>query len=424
MRFLFLLVFLTSTIFANPYSCTMGDYTYTGKTYSDSHITDKTEGHPSCLKRDNMDDETLGKNYKENRASIEVQIDKMLNDPGCEDSWEILNEYRSRLEKHWLTFNELTKKRIAWVENNKKNYDIQRAFAYMGAFSATCSGGQNRKTSFINLDLINKIPTSYGPTKIKKDGLVAQDCGEVVASGSDDLKSFKVSMKEAKGDDCKFLFDPYGIPDQVIVKNDSGNVLFDSGCKGEDSPPPFQSIPLASVKGGLIEINVINNCEDPQRKKGVSAWEMKLQCDKEPAPVCQKPKEELVRLLKLELGYTKSLIDANALHRACFFSLDEYLLNDLISDGLIKLEDKPLTNGMCETGDTACEEKYLKNRHSEKKSIPPVLPLRDPSSEQDQFRCPEQPDSEKENIFKRISRAYCQVGWGKLGLESTPNNLK
>lgn len=112
MRVLYLLALISLQTFATPYFCTMGDYTYTGKAHSDSHKADKTEGHASCLKRDNMDDETLGKNYKDNRASIEAQIDKMLNDPGCEDSWELLNEYRSRLEKHWQTFDELTKKRI------------------------------------------------------------------------------------------------------------------------------------------------------------------------------------------------------------------------------------------------------------------------------------------------------------------------
>ncbi len=423
MRFTFLWLISTS-IFANPYHCTMGDYDYTGKSYSDSYKMDGTDGHASCLKRDNMDDESLSKNYKSNRADIETQIDKMLNDPGCEDSWKILNDYRCRLKEHWFTFDEMTKKRIDWVEKNKKNYDIQRAFAYMGAFSATCSGGQNRKTSFINLDLINKIPVTIGPTKIKNNGQVAQDCGEVVASGNDDLKSFKVSMKEARGKDFKFLFDPYSIPDQVVVKNESGNVIYDSGCRGTSNPPPFQSIPLASVQGGLVEINVINNCEDPSRKKGVSSWELKLQCDKAPTPVCQKPKDELVRLLKLELSFTKSLMDANALHRACFFYMDEYLLNDLITDGLIKLEDRPLTNGMCETGDIACEEKYLNNRNDEKSSTPSILPLRDPSSVQDQFRCPESDDKENESLFKRLSRAYCRVGWRKLGLESTPNDLK
>lgn len=401
----------------------MGDYKYTGKIYSDTYEMDKSEGQITCQKRDQLDEEQIAKNYKSIQTAINGQINKMLNDPGCEETWPHLNDYRSRLDSHWTNFDSLTKERIRILERISQKLDMQRAFAFLGAFNATCSGGQNRKSAFINLDLINKLPVIYGTTEIKKDGEVAQDCSDVSAAGSDDLKSFRVSMKKAKGSEFNFLWDPYSIPDQVIVKNGSGSVIFDSGCKGVDGAATFQPISLDGVNGGEIEVNVINNCESPSREKGVSSWQLRIQCQKEPEPKCQEPKEELTKLLKMEIELIKLLMDANSLHRSCLFFMDENLLSDLISEGLIKLEEGPLTNGFCETGDIRCEEKQEEDKLKEIKNIEPLLPYRDPSSEQDQFRCPEKKD-EEESIFSQISRAYCRIGWRRLGAELTLKDLK
>lgn len=423
MPFLLLFVILNFTVQADtPGFCSMGDYKYTGKTYSDSYSMDRSEGQITCQRRDQMDEKQIGSDYKEIRADINGQVNKMFNDPGCEDTWPHLNEYRSRLASHWEKYDSLTRERIKILERISEKLDMQRAFAFLGAFNSTCSGGQNRKSAFINLDLINKLPVTYGPTQIKKDGEVAHDCADVMAAGSEDLKSFKVSMKKAKGSTFNFLWDPYSIPDQVIVKTESGSILFDSGCKGVDTPATFQPISLEGVSGGMVEINVVNNCESPSREKGVSSWQLKIQCEKEPEPKCQEPKQELVILLKKEIELIKTLMDANSLHRSCLFFMDENLLSDLISEGLIKLEEKPLTNGFCETGDTSCEEKDSLNRTHEYRNRAPVLPYRDPSSQQDRFRCPEK--SENETIFTQISRAYCQTGWRRLGVEETPNDLK
>lgn len=424
MRFLIFFMVMSFYVQADgPSFCSMGDYQYTGKIYNDSYAMNRSEGQITCQRRDQLDEKQIGVDYKNIRAGINGQIDKMLNDPGCVETWPHLNEYRLRLASHWMKFDSLTKERIRILERISQKMDMQKAFALLGAFNATCSGGQNRKSAFINLDLINNLPVIYGKTEFKKDGEVAQDCSDVSAAGSDDLKSFKVSMKKAQGSTFNFLWDPYSIPDQVIVKNGSGSVLFDSGCKGVDGSAIFQPIALDGVNGGEVEVNVINNCDSPSREKGVSSWQLRIQCQKEPEPKCQDPREELMRLLKMEIELIKLLMDANSLHRSCLFFMDENLLNDLISEGLIKIEDGPLTNGFCETGDIQCEEKNEIERLKERKNIEPLMPYRDPSSDQDQFRCPEKSDDE-ESIFSQISRAYCRVGWRRLGVEPTLNDLK
>src|SRR5690606_518988 len=123
-----------------PGYCTMGDYQYTGTVYSDSYQMDQTSGEISCHKRNQLDEQQIGKDYKQLRSDIDGQIDKMLNDPGCEDTWQHLRDYRVRLKSHWEKFDGLTKERIEILKNISLKLDMQKAFAYMGAFNATCSG--------------------------------------------------------------------------------------------------------------------------------------------------------------------------------------------------------------------------------------------------------------------------------------------
>ncbi len=420
---MFLALFLSftsqSSLADTDYSCSMGGYKYTGPVHSDAHDLVKAEESESCLARQAMNGDKLGVDYRINNKKISDHIEKMLNNAECIDVKELLQKYKSNLNKHKLDLDEKTKKRIAVVEEKAKELDMQKAFAYLGAFNATCSGGHNRKTSFINLDLINKIPASaVKPTTITASGQKSESCADVEAHGSDHLKSFEVSMKKAKSDKFIFKWDPYAVPDRVIVKSSKGALLFDSECKGTEINEEVKSLELPVPKGGSIIVDVVNDCDNPSGVGGGSSWDLRIQCAEEPEFQCKQPKEELIALLKEEINLTKLLLDASSLHRQCLMNIDNTILDNLVGDGLITIEEGPLENGFCDTMDEACQSKISDHKNQDRMRKSAMLPLRDPSSDQDQFRCPEKPSVE-ESVLKRISHAYCRVGWRKLGVEQT-----
>jgi hypothetical protein len=335
----------------------------------------------------------------------------MLADPQCVDYRDILQKYKSRIGAHAKQLEDYTQQRIEIVKDKLSGIDMQRAFAYLGAFNATCSGGHNRKTSFINLDLINNLLKPQAkPTKIEKDGQTTES-SDVVASGIDHLTGFNVSMKNAKGPKFTFAWDPHAIPDKVTVKDSSGEILFDSGCKGS----PEQTVELPVPKTGKIEIDVVNDCENPVSLG--SALNLRIKCQEEPVLQCAEFREELSKLLQQEVELTKQLIDANSLHRECLFYMDKDLLTDLLGDGLIELEDKPMTNGICETGDETCEGEILEQKHRDQRATKPPIISRGPSA--DPFKCPV--NSQDDSIFQKLSNAYCRVGWKRLEQEKQPD---
>lgn len=420
MKLLVFLSLLTSAeicLADTVYSCSMGGYKYTGPVHSDAHNLASVEESESCLARQAMNSDKIGADYRVNTKKISDHIDKMLNNPECVDVKELLLTYKSNLQKHKEDLDLKTTKRIAVVEEKAKSLDMQKAFAYLGAFNATCSGGHNRKTSFINLDLINKIPAStIKSTTITENGQKSESCADVEAHGSDHLKSFVVSMKKAKGDKFTFIWDPYAVPDRVTVKSSNGGLLFDSGCKGTKSAEEIINLELPVPKGGSVIIDVINDCESPG--EGGSSWDLRIRCAEEAELQCKEPKEELISLLKEEVNLTKLMLDASSLHRQCLMNIDHSILDELVSDGLITLEEGPLENGICDAMDEACQGKISTERNEDRLRKSAILPLRGPSSDQDQFRCPERPTPE-ESVLKRISYAYCLIGWRKLGVEKT-----
>lgn len=419
--FLILFIFLAAqgSLADTVYSCSMGGYRYTGAIYSDAHNLAVVEESDSCLARQAMNSDKIGADYRANNKKISEHIEKMLINAECRDVKGLLLSYKSNLNKHKEDLDEKTKKRITVVEEKAKELDMQKAFAYLGAFNATCSGGHNRKTSFINLDLINKIPAATArATTITESGQKCESCADVEAHGSNHLKSFEVSMRKAKTDKFLFKWDPYGVPDRVMVKSSKGELLFDSGCKGTELNEEVKSLELPVSKGGSIIVDVVNDCENPSGNGGGSSWDLRIQCAEEPELQCKEPREELIALLKEEINLTKLLLDASSLHRQCLKNIDHTILDNLLSDGLITIEEGPLKNGLCDTMDEECQSQVSDHKNQDRMRRSEVLPLRDPSSDQDQFRCPEKPSAE-ESVLKRISYAYCRVGWRKLGVERT-----
>lgn len=408
-KLLWLLLVPLASLADTAYHCSMGSYDYKGAVYSDKYDMTSSREQTSCDDRKTIPQEKLTKDYNENREKIVKQIDLMLDNPECKDVEALLKKYKEDMKKHWDDFDHLTKVRSDFVKENYKDMDMQKSFAFMAAFNATCSGGQNRGTSFINLDLINNIPKSFATVEIQKNGQVADSCSDVKAYGSSDLKEFKVSMKSAKGDTFKFHWDPYGVPDRVILKGGSG-ILYDSGCKGDDPDRKMPlEIPLKGVKE--VSVEVVNSCESAG---SFSAWELGLQCAEEPQELCKKPKDELTKLILAEVSYTKTLMDANALHRECLFHIDHTVLEELLTSGMISLESSPMKNTLCDYADTECRNRTDQLRKTEKTLRVPNAVKN--AGEQPHFLCP----SGTEDLFQQVSRAYCEVGWKRLGIVGFP----
>lgn len=400
----------------SAYKCSMGNYDFQGTHYSDQYNVPATQGQQACTDRARFNSEDIKTKYKENHKKIRDQIAKMKSDPECSYLTTLMDEYLMQYQKHEDNHLELTAKRSEFLTEKIEEYDIQKGYAYAGAFNGTCSGGHNRKTSFLNLEFVNKLPQVEGSSsKVARDGEKIDSCSDVTAAGSDDLKSFTVSTKKAKGNELLFTWDPFSIPDHVTVKTLSGKLLYDSGCKGSESEPV--PLKLELPKDGIV-VNIINTCEDPKNKG--SSWSLRIQCAESVPEVCKAPREELINLVKNEIEQTKTLIDANKLQQQCYFYIDKNILGKLLEDGLISEETSPMTNGICDKFDEACvanaKEKMTTNQsqRSVASSSPGEVDPGFQSEFQSEYFCPERKDVE-DSLFKTVSYAYCNTGWKRVG---------
>lgn len=429
---LLFLIFFTSSYaneVAQPPACFSKNYTYTGPYYSDSYQMPEKNGLQSCHARKAIDAVKLGEQHKTNRELISAQINKMLNNPGCKDVHPELIEYQEKLKKQKDKTEQAFKVVVAWFETIKHRMDIQRQWAYSAAYNAACSSERNSESSFIDLDTINKIlsPAEATTITVTENNQLVEDCSDVKAHGSADLIAFKVSMKKAKGADFQFQWDPYGVPDQVILKTQNGSVLFDSGCKGSQDVTQEDlnvKVPLGKLSGEKnIFVTINNNCSDPHKTKNASSWELSVKCaqdPQEPPDLCVVPKQELAGLLIQEINYYKTFMNANVSERHCLEHFDEHILKAMEAYGMFIIEGGTKTNGFCESLDEMCLSRQIQNALDEK-PIPPrmvAIPERVPSTIPDtnDGTCTVRPD-ESESILKLISWNYCSIGKQKLGLE-------
>ena len=403
---------LSGNLFADTTTyCKMGDYQYTGIVYSDSQKVRETSGQEACLERKAIDGDKIGEEYRANRIKIDSLISEILVNPECQDVKGLLEKYQTNLLAHETKLKIQTQERIELLKTFAKDIDIQRSYAYIGSFNATCSGGYNRKTSFLNLELINKLPNGENPrTVIGENNQTSETCNDVVAFGGNDLKGFSVSLKKNKGKNIVLFWDPYGIPDQIQVTSSAGQELYNSGCKGSQELENKNIVLPAPPETDLI-INVNNNCKNPS-EKGMSTWELGIKCEMETQ--CQIPKTQLSNLLKTEVELTKKIIDTNSLLRQCLNFMYEDVLGDLVTAGLIGLEETPMENGVCDVMDEECQEKSLSNKTNDKQRHPvEKVTVLEPSPSP--VSCPEK-IKEDESILEQVGRAYCKIGRERLGI--------
>ena len=422
----YLVIILSINVYAeveHPPTCVSKSYNYTGPYYSDSYQMPVKEGAQSCQKRKAIDAVKLGELHKANRELISLQIDKMLNDPTCKDVHDKVNMYREKIKKQKEKTEQGFKVVTTYFEATKHLWDIQRQYAYAAAYNTACSAERNSESSFIDLDTINHILPSAGAkvTMVTKGNEFVDDCSDVKASGGEDLEGFTVSMKKAKGTDFQMLFEPYGIPDQVTLKTKTGAVIYDSGCIGSSGAADEDlnlKIPLSKLSGDKeVVVNILNNCSDSSKKK-MGVWDLSIKCEQESTGLCAEPKRELAELLKIEVGYYKSFMDANATERHCFEHFDEDILKEMEKFGLFVLEGGTMSNGLCETFDVECYNQKAEKMKNEKRSSHPVAMI--PAVQiprPEESPCDKQRPSLSESVLKLASWAICTTGRQKLGLD-------
>jgi hypothetical protein len=404
----------------SPGPCWLKNYNYVGPYYSDSYAYPVRNGVESCHERKTIDAPKLGEQHKVTRGLIDDQIEKMLNDPSCKDVHETLNDFRGKRKKQKSRIENKFRLVTLHFEKIKHLIDIQRQYAYGAAYNSTCSTERNSESSFIDLDAINKIliPSEGSEVKIQKNNEKVQNCANVSANGDTDLDGFVISMKKAKGKDFQLMFDPYGIPDQIILTSSNGAVLYDSGCTDSNGQKDL-SVKVPMPQGDIRDVNVkvVNNCADKSKTQNVSSWEMSIKCEQEEAQLCAVQRNDLVELIKQELELYKRFMDANTTERHCFIHFDEDILAGMESVGLPTGEGGTHTNGMCETLDEECEARQRENAQKEVQERPQItsgpVPLNEDAGP---TVCTERPKI-SESILKLISWNYCEVARKKLGLE-------
>jgi hypothetical protein len=276
----------------------------------------------------------------------------MLSESKCSSTHDLLKRYIQAVDKHKQKYDERQTNRSAWVKKHSPYMDLQRNFAYLQQWDNICSGQFNRKSSYIDLDFINRILfPEVQPTQVTKEGEVMQDCSDVKAYGSEDLKSFKVSLAKAVGTEFYFAYDFYGVPDRVIMKS-GGNVILDSGCIPTSELIP-QKIPLSKIsRNKMVDIEIVNNCSSPN-KEGSSSWEIALKCEVAPAiPVekdlCLPEKELLIDLLKKQVEYVKAFLKIADLQKQCLAFMDKTVLPDMFKNNHVGIDLKAVPNELCD----------------------------------------------------------------------------
>lgn len=420
--------------------CHLPGYHIEGIYYSEEWLPSRPKGKEACDKRKNQDAISMGKKWKSNNDEIEALIDQMLKNLKCSEIHPFLNSYRESLRNHKSTFEKEQNARRDYVDALAASMDLQRKFAAMQGVNGHCAGNQNLWGSVIDIYAVNRLLAPKGSRSHNvKDGETAESCSDVRASGSDDLKSFRVNMANAIGRSFKFSYDVYAIPDRVIVK--SGNsVLLDTGCRSS-AELMEKEIDLASLGGEKsIEVEIINNCEKPEEKGG-SAWEIAIACEEKPAgeDECVPEKKKLAELLKKQIDIIKGFLEMNDTEIGCMEHLDENVLPELLKDGLINLSDAPITNSLCDPlKGKGCKNYRQKQLHREQTALnsrngnasslasSAITGIQDrmPSAlSGSKEECAQKPSYSK-SIFEHISWAYCKHSRHRLDLDQEFNPAK
>lgn len=423
-RYLFFLsiVFLFATEATAKFrKCLYGGYRFIGNEYSDEYALKQVNNLSSC--NDPLlssKAEGINQDYLSNKEKIKNLATSILNDSKCKDVKEIVKKYMDKskeIEDKILANNNDRFDTLNFLKQ-QKDFEIQSHFVYGGLYNAACSNEDHRTFSMFDLESINQMlaqKVDPPPVKVTNSNKNIDDCSNVEAFGTDDLDGFTVSMKKGT-QNFLFAFDPFTVPDQVIVKNQNQKILYDSGCKGNtglgNSP---MKLTLDAPQDSKITVQVINNCTNVN-EKGQSAWSLMIKCQVNGGNnICKDQLFEFAELLKKEVEIIKKILDHYELERQCFIAYGDKIWENLINFGFIGEDTRPATLGLCSILDLDCEKRIKDQKQFDLENPRKNIQSDTHKEPEKVLECSKKP-GENASIFEMISWSYCNVGVKKLGL--------
>ena len=420
------LIFSFNEAVAAVRTCNYGGYNFIGNEYSDKYTPIVKNDLSACsdpLLVANA--EKLNQEYIANNKKVKALALKIVDDPLCLMGKDIVRKYLDKskiIEGIIKTKGQDRYDTLKEIQNRPK-FEMQTHFVYAGLYNASCSNEDHRMFSILDLETINELlalKIEPPATVVTKQSQHVEDCANVSAFGSNELTDFTVSMKNGT-QDFLFYFDPYAVPDQVIVTNQKNIVLYDSGCNS-NNPPPFK-LTLGAPQNSNVSVKIINNC-DHNFAEINSYWQFKLKCQSRGVSPCSAQLLELAELLKKEVALLKKILGHYDLERQCFLSYGEKIWEDLLDTGLIEGGVTSSTINLCSILDTECESKIKNMKIAERKNLDPMISTLRTTEVKESLNTPktkvlECPDklAEDASLFQRLSWTYCKVGVKKLGLE-------
>ena len=358
---------------------------------------------------------------------IKNVAERILKDSQCKSSKEIVQKYLEKSKQIESQINTNSNDRFDTLKIIKlsKDFEIQSHFVLGALYNAACSNEDHRMYSIFDLETINQLLSNKPEApmeQVTNSNKNIENCSNVSASGTDDLEDFNVSMKNGT-QNFLFSFDPFSIPDQVILTNQNKKVIYDSGCKAnaDKAIAPFKLV-LDAPQDSKINIKVINNCSN-RDQKGKSGWNLLLKCQSREIGSCEKELHELADLLKKEVEILKKILDHYELERQCYIAYGDKIWEILIDSNYIQMDNRPVGQSLCQTLDFECEQKMNEQRQldfnnireQKNKNLGQELP-------QKILECSKPPGKDA-TLFEIISWSYCKVGIKKLLFSNYLENL-
>ncbi|MFA6237457.1 MAG: hypothetical protein WC635_09045 [Bacteriovorax sp.] len=419
---LLLTLLASSSASAKFRKCNYGGYNFVGHQYSDKFDLKQINNMSACndpvLQKKAVE---IDHEYHANNEKIKKLALAIINDKKCTGVAKIVQHY---LDKTIEMEDRIKQKGVDRLDTLKimeqqKEFDLQVHYVYAGLYNAACSNEDHRQYSIFDLEMINQLLNQKiepSPVMITQSMNTIQDCTNMMAIGMDELVEFKVSMKDAR-QEFLFYFDQEIVPDQVILTNQKGKVIHDTGCKENTKKPSPFKLSLNDPKNGDLTVKIVNNCSE-NGAKGRSNWTLLLKCEKPGAEICKTQLLELVELLKIEVDYLKLILEHYEMERQCFLAIGKEFWEKMLKFGFIDEEVPPSSQGICPVMDTECENMIMEQNKLEllnlNKNLNSKINLELNKSEKI-LECKKEPGKDA-SIFEHISWSYCNIGIKKMGL--------
>ena len=240
----------------------------------------------------------------ERKVSLEELIEKIIKDNKCPELTKLLKTFKKVQKLMWNYPQDIKDIRNTHIAESLKKLksDLHLYQAAIARKSNMCGGSDMGVKMWPYWDLIVKLKeTQLGlptdeMTTISESGETANDCRNVRASGSEDLRDFYVKLPRNKVDDLNINFEAYGIKDQIIVYGSNGQMLYDSSCTSGTHSIRFNKDEIKYFD--KIKVEVVAKCAGDHG----TAWDIQINCKRKPVMKkalsdCDKAIQRLVYLL-------------------------------------------------------------------------------------------------------------------------------